>query len=174
LLGEMIEDILQFSRFESGRVDVNPVETEIAPLMRQIFDNWKESAPARLNFRLESGREGIFAMIDPVRVEAIMGQYIKNAFKFTEKGSVWMSWRYSLDDGTVRLSVDDTGCGIEERRLGKVFNIFWKDNMFKTGVGLGLTIAKMFTEKMDGEVGVESKPGVGSCFHSTFKAYIKN
>ena len=174
LLSEMIEDILQFSRFESGRVDVNPVETEIAPLMRQIFDNWKESAPARLNFRLESGREGIFAMIDPVRVEAIMGQYIKNAFKFTEKGSVWMSWRYSLDDGTVRLSVDDTGCGIEERRLGKVFNIFWKDNMFKTGVGLGLTIAKMFTEKMDGEVGVESKPGVGSCFHSTFKAYIKN
>ena len=174
LLSEMIEDILQFSRFESGRVDVNPVETEIAPLMRQIFDNWKESAPARLNFRLESGREGIFAMIDPVRVEAIMGQYIKNAFKFTEKGSVWMSWRYSLDDGTVRLSVDDTGCGIEERRLGKVFNIFWKDNMFKTGVGLGLTIAKMFTEKMDGEVGAESKPGVGSCFHSTFKAYIKN
>jgi len=107
-------------------------------------------------------------------VEAIMGQYIKNAFKFTEKGSVWIGWRYSLDDGTVCLSVDDTGCGIEERRLGKVFNIFWKDNMFKTGVGLGLTIAKMFTEKMDGEVGVESNPGVGSCFHSTFKAYIRN
>jgi signal transduction histidine kinase len=54
-----------------------------------------------------------------------------------------------------------------------VFNIFWKDDMFKTGVGLGLTIAKMITEKMDGEVGVESKPGIGSCFHSTFKAYIK-
>jgi signal transduction histidine kinase len=54
-----------------------------------------------------------------------------------------------------------------------VFNIFWKDDMFKTGVGLGLTIAKMFTEKMEGEVGVESKPGVGSRFHSSFKAYIK-
>lgn len=174
LLGEMIEDILQFSRFESGRVDVNPVETEIAPLMKQIYDNWKDSVPKGLKFRLETGREGIFAMIDPARVEAIMGQYIKNAFKFTEKGSVWISWSYSLADGTVRLSVDDTGCGIEERRLGKVFNIFWKDNMFKTGVGLGLTIAKMFTEKMEGEVGVESKPGVGSCFHSTFKAYIRN
>lgn len=174
LLGEMIEDILQFSRFESGRVDVNPVETEIAPLMRQIYDNWKDSVPSGLDFRLESGREGIFALVDPARVEAIMGQYIKNAFKFTEKGSVWMSWTYTLNDGKVRLSVDDTGCGIEERRLGKVFNIFWKDNMFKTGVGLGLTIAKMFTEKMDGEVGVESDPGVGSCFHSTFNAYIKS
>lgn len=174
LLGEMIEDILQFSRFESGRVDVNPVETEIAPLMRQIYDNWKDNVPSGLEFRLEAGREHIFAMVDPARVEAVMGQYIKNAFKFTSQGSVWMSWRYDLEEGTVRLSVDDTGCGIEERRLSKVFNIFWKDNMFKTGVGLGLTIAKMFTEKMDGQVGVESKPGIGSSFHSTFKAYIKN
>ena len=174
LLGEMIEDILQFSRFESGRVDVNPVETEISPLMRHIFDTWKDSVPSGIEFRLESGRDGIFAMIDPLRVEAIMGQYIKNAFKFTAKGSVWIGWYYDLENGTVRLSVDDTGCGIEERRLGKVFNIFWKDNMFKTGVGLGLTIAKMFTERMDGQVGVESKPGIGSSFHSTFKAYFKN
>lgn len=174
LLGEMIEDILQFSRFESGRVDVNPIETEVAPLMRQIYEKWKDSVPAGLEFRLVSGRDHIFAMVDPARVEAIMGQYIKNAFKFTAKGSVWIGWHYDLEEGKVRLSVDDTGCGIEERRLGKVFNIFWKDNMFKTGVGIGLTIAKMFTEKMDGVVGVESKPGVGSSFHSTFRAYIKN
>lgn len=173
LLGEMIEDILQFSRFESGRVDVNPVETEIAPLVRQIYENWKENVPKEIDFRIAAGREGLFAMIDPARVEAIMAQYIKNAFKFTDKGSVIVGWHYSLKDQTVRLYVEDTGCGIEERRLGKVFNIFWKDNMFKTGVGLGLTIAKMFTEKMDGQVGVESMPGFGSSFYSTFKAYIK-
>ena len=102
-----------------------------------------------------------------------MAQYIKNAFNFTDEGTVIIGWHYSLKDQTVRLYVDDTGCGIEERRLGKVFNIFWKDNMFKTGVGLGLTIAKMFTEKMDGQVGVESKPGVGSRFYSMFKADIR-
>ena len=102
-----------------------------------------------------------------------MGQYIKNAFKFTSKGSVWLGWRYNINDESVELYVEDTGCGIESRRQSKVFNIFWKDDMFKTGVGLGLTIAKMFTEKMEGEVGLESKPGVGSCFHSSFKAYIK-
>lgn len=173
LLGEMIEDILQFSRFESGRIDVNPVETEIAPLVRQIYDNWKGNVPQGIEFSISAGREGVFAVVDPARVEAVMAQYIKNAFKFTGKGSVIIGWYFNLKDMTVRLFVDDTGCGIEERRLGKVFNIFWKDNMFKTGVGLGLTIAKMFTEKMDGQVGVESKPGIGSSFHSTFKAYIK-
>lgn len=173
LLGEMIEDILQFSRFESGRVDVNPVETEIAPLMKRIFDEWSQNVPSALEFKFEAGRDGVFAVVDPVRVEAIMGQYIKNAFKFTSKGSVWLGWRYNINDESVELYVEDTGCGIESRRQSKVFNIFWKDDMFKTGVGLGLTIAKMFTEKMEGEVGLESKPGVGSCFHSSFKAYIK-
>ena len=173
LLGEMIEDILQFSRFESGRIDVNPVETEIAPLVMNIYNNWKENAPKGIDFRIAAGRDGIIAVIDSARVEAIMAQYIKNAFKFTDEGTVIIGWHYSLKDQTVRLYVDDTGCGIEERRLGKVFNIFWKDNMFKTGVGLGLTIAKMFTEKMDGQVGVESKPGVGSSFYSMFKADIR-
>ncbi|MBO7110870.1 MAG: hypothetical protein J6W18_02855 [Bacteroidaceae bacterium] len=174
LLGEMIEDILQFSRFESGRVDVNPVETEIAPLMKRIFEEWSANVPSALNFRFEEGRENVYAFIDPARVEAIMGQYIKNAFKFTSKGTVWLGWRYSLNDERVELFVEDTGCGIESRRQNKVFNIFWKDDMFKTGVGLGLTIAKMFTEKMEGEVGLESKPGVGSCFNSSFKAYTKS
>lgn len=172
-LGEMIEDILQFSRFESGRVDVNPVETEIAPLMKRIFDDWSSFVPSALEFRFEQGRDHIFAVVDPIRVEAVMGQYIKNAFKFTEKGTVWVGWRYKLNDETVELFVDDTGCGIESRRQNKVFNIFWKDDMFKTGVGLGLTIAKMFTEKMGGQVNVESKPGIGSCFYSSFKAYVK-
>lgn len=172
-LGEMIEDILQFSRFESGRVDVNPVETEIAPLMKRVFDYWSSFVPSALEFRFEQGRDHIFAVVDPIRVKAVMGQYIKNAFKFTEKGSVWVGWRYNLNDETVELFVDDTGCGIESRRQNKVFNIFWKDDMFKTGVGLGLTIAKMFTEKMGGQVNVESKPGIGSCFYSSFKAYVK-
>lgn len=173
LLGEMIEDILQFSRFESGRVDVNPVDTEIAPLMKRIFEEWSSKVPQAIDFRFKEGRENVFALVDPARVEAIMGQYIKNAFKFTSKGSAWLGWRYDLNEEKVELFVEDTGCGIESRRQNKVFNIFWKDDMFKTGVGLGLTIAKMFTEKMDGEVGVESKPGVGSCFHSSFKAYTK-
>ena len=173
-LGEMIEDILQFSRFESGRVDVNPVEIEIAPLVERIFNEWKTSVPSGLSFRLEQGRDHVFAMIDPIRVEAVMGQYIKNAFKFTDKGTVWVGWRYNLNEEKVELFVDDTGCGIEPRRHNKVFNIFWKDDMFKTGVGLGLTIAKMFTEKMGGQVNVESKPGIGSRFYSTFNAYVKS
>lgn len=172
-LGEMIEDILQFSRFESGRIDVNPVETEIGPLMEKIFETWSESVPSGVNFVLSHGRQKVFAIIDPGRVEAVMGQYVKNAFKFTPKGLVRLGWEYNLADSTVRLFVDDSGRGIDNRKLKMVFNIFWKDDMFKTGVGLGLTIAKLFTENMDGNVGAESQQGIGSCFYSTFKAYVK-
>lgn len=174
LLGEMIEDILQFSRFESGRIDVNPQETEIGPLMERIYEQWKTSAPDGLDFMLVSGRAGVFSFVDPMRVETVVGQYVKNAFKFAPCGLVRLGWQYSLTDDTVQLFVEDSGGGIDSRKLKKVFNIFWKDDMFKTGVGLGLTIAKMYTENMGGHVMVESKPGVGSCFSSVFSATIHN
>lgn len=172
-LGEMIEDILQFSRFESGRTDVNPVDTEIESLMTRIYQKWAENVPDGIEFVLTKGRNNVYAMVDPVRIESVMGQYIKNAFKFTQKGLVRLGWEYSLADSKVRLYVDDSGRGIERTRQNLVFNIFWKDDMFKTGVGLGLTIAKMFTENMNGTVGVESISGIGSCFYSTFNSYVK-
>lgn len=172
-LGEMIEDILQFSRFESGRNDINPVETEIEPLMERVFENWSANVPEGLEFVLSRGRRHVFAVIDPFRMETVLGQYLKNAFKFTSSGMVRIGWDFSLSDGTVRLFVDDSGRGIDSRKRKMVFNIFWKDDMFKTGVGLGLTIAKLYTENMKGEVGVESIPGVGSCFYSKFRATVK-
>ena len=101
LLGEMIEDILQFSRFESGRVDVNPVETEIAPLMNQIFSEWSSNVPQSIEFKFEEGRNNVYAIVDEARVRAIMGQYLKNAFKFTDKGTVWLGWHYNLAEEKV-------------------------------------------------------------------------
>ena len=174
LLGEMIEDILQFSRFESGRIDVNPQDTAIAPLMESIYEQWKYKVPEGLNFILARGRDNVYAYVDPMRIEAVLGQYIKNAFKFAPKGLVRLGWEYNLSDDTVQLFVDDSGRGIESRKIKKVFNIFWKDDMFKTGVGLGLTIAKMYTEIMEGSVMVESKPGIGSCFSSVFNASVRS
>jgi len=174
LLGEMIEDILQFSRFESGRIDVNPQDTAIAPLMERIYEKWKNKVPGGMRFILACGRDNVYSYVDPMRIEAVIGQYIKNAFKFAPEGLVRLGWQYDLSEGTVQLFVDDSGRGIDSRKLKKVFNIFWKDDMFKTGVGLGLTIAKMYTENMGGKVMVESKPGVGSCFSSVFSASIRN
>lgn len=169
----MIEDILQFSRLESGRAEVDLVETDISRLMFRIYNEWASSATNDVDFMLDHGRPGVFAMVDPQRIQVIMGQYVRNAFKFTRKGYVKLGWSFDLDSETVLLYVEDTGNGISEDRRQYIFNLFWKDDMFTTGVGIGLTIAKTFTEKMDGKVIVQSKPGVGSCFGSQFKAYIK-
>ena len=126
-----------------------------------------------VEFMLDHGRPGVYAIVDPQRIQVIMGQFLRNAFKFTKKGYVKLGWNYDLDNGTVLLYVEDTGCGISEDKRKYIFNLFWKDDMFTTGVGIGLTIAKTFTEKMDGKVVVHTRKGIGSCFGSQFKAYIK-
>ena len=79
--------------------------------MKHIFDEWSANVPSALKFRLDEGRANVYALIDPLRVEAIMGQYIKNAFKFTAQGCVWLGWRYNLNEERVELYVEDTGCG---------------------------------------------------------------
>lgn len=173
LLAAMIEDILQFSRLESGRVEVDMVETDISRLMFRIYNEWASSATHDVEFMLDHGRPGVYAMVDPQRIQVIMGQFLRNAFKFTKKGYVKLGWNYDLDNGTVLLYVEDTGCGISEDKRKYIFNLFWKDDMFTTGVGIGLTIAKTFTEKMEGKVVVQSRRDVGSRFGSQFKAYIK-
>lgn len=173
LLAAMIEDILQFSRLESGRVEVDMVETDISKLMFRIYNEWASSATHDVEFMLDHGRPGVYAMVDPQRIQVIMGQFLRNAFKFTKKGYVKLGWNYDLDSETVLLYVEDTGRGISEDKRQYIFNLFWKDDMFTSGVGIGLTIAKTFTEKMDGKTVVQSRKDVGSRFGSQFKAYIK-
>lgn len=64
------------------------------------------------------------------------------------------------------------GPGMSLRKQMQVFSLFWKDDMFQTGTGLGLTISKLYTEKMGGQVGLSSREGLGSRLSSTFKAWI--
>ncbi len=173
VLSDMIEDILQYSRLESGRIDIDMVETEIAPLMESIFSNWQERVPEGIDFHLNAGFRNIFAMLDPVRVSTIIGHYIRNAIRYTSSGSIIVGWNYNISDGMVSLYVQDTGIGISENKQKLVYNLFWKDDQYQNGVGIGLSISKLYTEKMNGFVRLQSTEGVGSSFSSVFKAYIR-
>ncbi len=173
-LSRIIDVILKFSRLESGRIDFDPEDVDIAKLITEVYETWKDEAPKRLEFSLQSGRQNVHAMIDRRSVRDIMGQYLSNAFKFTESGYVKIGWDYNLDEDTVLLYVEDTGKGVSPEKRKLIFNMFWKDDMFITGVGLGLSLAQTYTEKMGGDIVFQSKPGIGSLFGSRFKANIES
>lgn len=173
-LSSIIETILVFSRIESGRIIYEPEDVDIAQLMTDVYGIWKEKAGSNVEFILDRGRANVFAMLDRKTAKDIMSQYLSNALKFTETGYVKMGWDYDFDNETVLLYVEDTGRGISEEKRKFIYNMFWKDDMFMSGVGLGLSVAKTYTEKMGGTVEFQSMEGIGSCFASKFRAQIRH
>ena len=103
----------------------------------------------------------VFVHTDPKRVT----QVISNAAKFTEEGSIRISYR--IVEGHVLIEVIDTGIGIPLQHQLAIFDRFVKVNSFKQGTGLGLTICKTIIEALNGTIGVDSKPGEGARFWFT-------
>jgi len=171
-LSRIIQVILRFSRLESGRIVMNPADTEIAPLMIDIYNAWKENAGEGLEFILDKGHPGVVAYVDKHTISDIMDEYLNNAFKFTEKGYVKMGWDYNLESGTVTIFVEDSGRGLKQDKKEYIYKMFWKDDMFKNGVGLGLTLAKTYTENMGGTLMLQTQENVGSRFGSVFAAKV--
>lgn len=174
ILEQMLEVVLQYSRFESGRVAFNSKDTNIGQLVEKTFVEWgMENQKNGVEFIIKPGHANIYAFVDPERTMEVLRQYLRNALKFTDSGHIALGWKYNDDEKTVDLFVEDTGRGIEKKKLKFVFDIFWKDDPFTQGLGLGLTLVKLFTEKMDGKVSMESTYGAGSKFIATFPCQIK-
>jgi signal transduction histidine kinase/DNA-binding response OmpR family regulator len=169
----VINDVLDFSKIESGRVELDQVEYSIGNLIEEVAEV--------LAFRaVEKGLELVCDVSadlpecvigDPTRVRQILMNLLGNAIKFTEQGEIVIRGRAKpLADGgmSVRLSVQDTGIGIAPERQVAVFESFTQAEGGTTrkygGTGLGLTITKRISDLMGGTVALESTLGVGSTF----------
>ena len=102
---------------------------------------------------------------DPQRIMQVVSNFVNNAIKFTEEGSITIS--YKKEGNNLRVSVQDTGIGISEKNRSRIFERFIKINEFKQGTGLGLTISKTIIENLQGTIGVDSVQGSGSTFWFT-------
>ena len=102
---------------------------------------------------------------DPQRVMQVISNFVNNAIKFTEKGSITIS--YKREGNYLRVNVQDTGIGISEDDRKRIFERFIKINEFKQGTGLGLTISRTIIESLNGAIGVDSVKGSGSTFWFT-------
>src|SRR5271170_4515826 len=175
LLG-IINDILDFSKIEAGKLSVEAIDFDLEKVLENVSNLISEKATSK-------GLELIFDIDpavsthpkgDPLRLGQILINFCNNAVKFTEHGEIIVKARVEEEDQKGQLvcfSVSDTGIGLTEEQMGRLFQAFEQADASTTrqhgGTGLGLAISKRLAQLMGGDVGVESEVGKGSTFWFT-------
>lgn len=172
-LSAMIENILMFSRIESGRIQYVKDEFNVSDMFKEIESEWVDLVPDGITFETLALRKDIYMNNDRMRVKYIIGQLLSNAFKFTKTGNVSMGLHYSLNKDVATLYVSDGGIGVPKDKLEAVYDLFWKDDGFTQGLGLGLTVARKLAEGMGLKLNFESKEDFGSNVSLEGNAYLK-
>ncbi len=178
----IINDILDLSRIEAGKMSISSVDCDLITSIEEIVGIVLPRADEKrqtLNLYIDSELPR-YVQSDPVRVKQVLMNLLTNAVKFThEEGTITVraqQIRTLENQVLVRFSVADNGIGIEEQALKRIFSPFEQaDSTFTRiyeGTGLGLAISKEIVELMGGEIGVESKAGAGSTFFFTLPFHI--
>jgi len=169
-LAGIISDILDLSKIEAGKLELESTTFDLGELFEALRQTWAPQAAARgLALRLEIAPEvqGM-AIGDPLRLRQIASNYLSNAIKFTEHGGVVLRAARPGGGSTLRVEVEDSGPGIVAGTLARLFKPFTQADESTTrrfgGSGLGLSICRELATLMGGEVGVDSRDGVGSLF----------
>lgn len=164
---DLVNDVLDLSKVEAGRLDLHPVEFDLRGLVGQVADTMRPLAE-RKSIALElPGPETMDVEADPNRIRQVIFNLLSNALKFTPEGGR-VTLGLAASGGRVRLSVADTGPGIAPADQARVFEAFRQlqgnDEARQQGTGLGLALTRQLVEAHGGTVEVESEPGHGARF----------
>lgn len=169
----VVDDILDFSKMEAGKMSIENVPFSVEEILTEVVQTLSFYSRVKGLEITQSVDKSIPDKLvgDPVRVKQLLLNYGSNAVKFTEKGSVTLHAElieHTSDEYTLKFNVRDTGLGIPEEKLDHIFVPFQQADSSTTrkfgGSGLGLAICRQLAELMNGTVGVNSTPGVGSDF----------
>jgi signal transduction histidine kinase/ActR/RegA family two-component response regulator len=175
----LLNDILDFAKIESGRIELEAIEVDLGELIERVCAIWAAKAESKgLDFRFTVEPSAPSTILgDPTRLSQVIHNLLSNATKFTEAGQVSLTLQAQpLDGGRARLviAVADTGAGIAAADLARLFQPFAQLDLSSTrrygGTGLGLVISRRLAEMMGGGLEVASEPGRGSVF--TFTAEV--
>ncbi len=163
MLLRLVGDILDLSKIESGLIDLQPARVDMAEVFDETFLMLRQRCTnPNIDFIERNPYKSCKVTLDKNRFMQIGTNFLTNAIKYTEQGSIVMGYEYK--DGGIRIYVEDTGIGIPEEKQSRVFHRFEKLDSFAQGTGLGLAICKAIIEVMGGKIGFTSKLGVGSTF----------
>jgi signal transduction histidine kinase len=168
----MINDILDLSKIEAGTLKIEPIRCSPAQLAAEVASLMRPQAAAKqLNLKTELVQPlPETVLTDPLRLRQVLVNLLSNAIKFTEQGEVVFAVRQISHSNSPRLCFDviDTGIGLSEEQLGKLFKPFNQADNSSTrkygGTGLGLCISKRLAEALGGDIEVRSEPGRGCTF----------
>ena len=171
---DVINDILDFSRIESGRLETEYLYFRLDEALENCIANFRYVAEQKgLELKLEGMQAlaGFEVSSDPTRIRQIFSNLLGNAVKFTEQGHVRVSAEVTARSATraqVRITVADTGIGIDADKIPHLFDAFTQVDSSTSrrfgGTGLGLAIVQRLMHLLGGELSVESEPGKGTCF----------
>lgn len=173
LLLQLVGDILDLSKIEANTIDFKDEEFDLNTLFeeqRASFAMKVAKAEKPIDIVFEKSYDNVFINSDRDRINQVLTNFLANALKFTDYGSITMGYE-KIGDG-LRCYVKDTGCGIPSDKLDEVFERFVKLDTFKAGTGLGLSICKTIISKLGETIGVDSVLGKGSTFWFTLPSAI--
>jgi len=163
LLLHLINDILDLSRIESGKMEFIDENIQMDELCEELRQMHQMRIKNDVKVIFERPAVSLTIVSDSHRLRQLYSNLISNAIKYTEKGAI--TFGYKLKGDMMEGYVRDSGSGIPAEKLNNVFGRFEKLDLLKQGFGLGLSICKSILDKMGGEIWVESELGVGSCFY---------
>ena len=162
---QLINEILDLSKIESGTIEFSFGPASLHNLCREVHDAHIFRTPQGVSLVYEPSDESLVIETDKNRVFQVISNLIGNAVKFTKEGSI--CYGYKLVDNQIVFHVTDTGTGIEPEKVGRVFERFAKLNNHAQGTGLGLSICKSIVERLGGKISVSSEFGKGTTFTFT-------
>jgi signal transduction histidine kinase/DNA-binding response OmpR family regulator len=167
----LINDILDLSKIEAGRMELHPESFPLAPLIDECVKTIETLAAKNANRVVVRCDPAIDTMhADPMRVRQALLNLVSNANKFTSNGTITVDARREAQDGRdwIAIAVSDTGIGMTAEQMGRLFRDFSQADASTTrkygGTGLGLAISRRFCQMMGGDITVASEPGRGSTF----------
>ena len=164
-LQELINEILDLSKIESGMMEFNYAPVNLYKLCDDVKNTYRFRCQSGVDLIFEQSDRSLYISTDRNRLFQIFSNLIGNATKFTQKGHI--SFGYKKVDNQIIFHVTDTGTGIPAEKLPKIFDRFMMANDNVAGTGLGLSISKIIAEKLGGKIWVNSKPGKGTTFTFT-------
>jgi signal transduction histidine kinase len=169
LLG-LINQVLDLSKIEAGKLELNPQTVELVPLVDEVIGTARQLAEQNKNRLLNEVQEDLGTLtVDPMRLRQILLNLLSNSCKFTKEGEVALRGRRLSNGGDwIELSISDTGIGMTPEQQAKLFEEFTQADATTAqrfgGTGLGLAITRKLARMMGGDVTVTSEPGKGSVF----------
>ncbi len=174
-LVELVNDLDQISKLESGGMPLSPESFRIQDLVADVYEEFSLQAGGQdMKLEFKKGTEGAIPVFaDKARIRQVLVNLIENALKYGRPGGTITTGSYTMDDKRIYIEISDDGPGISEEHLPRIFERFYRADRNRSrhigGTGLGLAIVKHIIEAHGQTVTARSKPGVGSSFGFTLE-----